>query len=86
MTALLARYWWVVAIAALLALLGAEYGRWLPLINHENRQCGLLAAKALMLAGGVIACDAPRHPLPPLHPTCNLCVASPAYIGETASL
>ncbi len=46
----------------------AMYQRWLPLINHENRQCGLLAAKALMKAGGVITCDAPRHPLPPLHP------------------
>jgi len=46
----------------------AEYGRWLPLINHENRQCGLLAAKALMQAGGVIACDVPRHPFPALHP------------------
>jgi 4-hydroxy-tetrahydrodipicolinate synthase/2-keto-3-deoxy-L-arabinonate dehydratase len=46
----------------------AAYGRWLPLINYENRQCGLLAAKALMLAGGIIACDAPRHPVPPLHP------------------
>jgi len=46
----------------------AEYGRWLPLINHENRQCGLLAAKALMKAGGVIDCDAPRHPFPSLHP------------------
>lgn len=44
------------------------YARWLPLINYENRQCGLLAAKALMREGGVIACDAPRHPLPPLHP------------------
>ncbi|UFN51284.1 dihydrodipicolinate synthase family protein [Roseomonas sp. OT10] len=46
----------------------AAYGRWLPLINHENRQCGLLAAKALMREGGVIACDAPRAPLRPLHP------------------
>ena len=44
------------------------YARWLPLINYENRQCGLLACKALMKAGGVIACDAPRHPLPALHP------------------
>ena len=26
----------------------ARYERWLPLINIENRQCGLLAAKALM--------------------------------------
>ncbi len=46
----------------------AQYQRWLPLINHENRQTGLLAAKALMKAGGVIACDAPRHPLPAMHP------------------
>jgi len=43
-----------------------QYQRWLPLINVENRQCGLLAAKALMKEGGVIACDAPRHPFPPL--------------------
>lgn len=46
----------------------AEYARWLPLINHENRQCGLLATKALMREGGVIACDAPRAPFPPLAP------------------
>lgn len=42
----------------------AAYARWLPLINHENRQAGFLAAKALMQAGGVIRCDAPRHPWP----------------------
>ena len=46
----------------------AGYHRWLPLINIENRQCGLLAAKALMKQGGVIACEAPRHPFAPLHP------------------
>ena len=45
-----------------------EYGRWLPLINFENRQGGLLAAKALMHAGGVIACAAPRAPFPGMHP------------------
>lgn len=44
----------------------AAYGRWLPLINYENRQSGLLTAKALMKEGGIIACDAPRHPLKPL--------------------
>ncbi|WP_137893384.1 dihydrodipicolinate synthase family protein [Ramlibacter sp. 2FC] len=44
------------------------YQRWLPLINHENRQAGFLAAKALMKEGGVIACDAPRHPWPAMHP------------------
>ncbi|REF01871.1 dihydrodipicolinate synthase family protein [Cupriavidus plantarum] len=41
-----------------------RYQRWLPLINHENRQGGILTAKALMKAGGVIASDAPRHPMP----------------------
>ncbi len=44
------------------------YARWLPLINYENRQCGLLACKALMAEGGVIACEAPRAPVAPLHP------------------
>ena len=46
----------------------AHYERWLPLINYENRQCGLLAAKALMLEGGIITSDAPRHPVAPLPP------------------
>jgi 4-hydroxy-tetrahydrodipicolinate synthase len=46
----------------------AAYERWLPLINYENRQCGLAAAKALMKAGGVIASDALRHPIAPLRP------------------
>src|SRR5215470_9651482 len=44
------------------------YMRWLPLINYENRQCGLIACKVLMREGGVIASDAVRHPLQPLHP------------------
>ena len=46
----------------------AAYERWLPLINYENRQCGLLAAKVLMKEGGVIRSEAVRHPLMPLHP------------------
>jgi 4-hydroxy-tetrahydrodipicolinate synthase len=46
----------------------AAYERWLPLINYENRQCGLLAAKVLMKEGGVIRSDAVRRPLMPLHP------------------
>jgi 2-keto-3-deoxy-L-arabinonate dehydratase len=46
----------------------AAYARWLPLINYENRQCGLQACKVLMKEGGVIASDAVRHPLQPLHP------------------
>ncbi len=56
----------------------AEYTRWLPLINCENRQGGLLSAKALMKEGGVIACEAPRHPFPPMHP------ATRAGLIETA--
>jgi len=46
----------------------AQYQRWLPLINFENRQTGLLGAKALMKEGRVIACEAPRHPFPALDP------------------
>ncbi|MFC5497320.1 dihydrodipicolinate synthase family protein [Caenimonas terrae] len=44
------------------------YERWLPLINYENRQGGILSAKALMKEGGIIACEAPRHPFPPMQP------------------
>jgi len=46
----------------------AAYARILPLINYENRQCGLRATKTVMKEGGVIASDAVRHPLAPLHP------------------
>ena len=38
----------------------------LPLINHENRQCGLRAAKTVMMEGGVIGADHVRHPLAPM--------------------
>jgi len=44
------------------------YARILPLINYENRQCGLRAAKTVMAEGGVIGSDAVRHPLESLHP------------------
>jgi 2-keto-3-deoxy-L-arabinonate dehydratase len=44
------------------------YRRWLPLINYENRQCGLQAAKILMEVGGVIKSGAVRHPLQPVTP------------------
>ena len=44
------------------------YMRWLPLINCENRQGGILSAKALMKAGGVISSEAARHPFPPMNP------------------
>jgi 2-keto-3-deoxy-L-arabinonate dehydratase len=45
-----------------------RYARVLPLINFENRQCGLRATKVAMMEGGVIRSDAVRHPLEPLHP------------------
>ena len=44
------------------------YARILPLINYENRQCGLRAAKTVMKEGGVIKSDAVRRPLDPLAP------------------
>lgn len=44
----------------------AGYTRVLPVINHENRQCGFRAAKAAMLEGGVIKSDFCRHPIQPL--------------------
>ncbi|AET94474.1 dihydrodipicolinate synthetase (plasmid) [Burkholderia sp. YI23] len=44
------------------------YQQWLPLINYENRQCGLAACKTLMKEGGVIRSDAVRHPLAPMLP------------------
>lgn len=46
----------------------AHYEKWLPLINYENRQGGILTAKALMKEGGVIASEAGRHPFPAMHP------------------
>ena len=46
----------------------AAYARVLPLINYENRQCGLRASKAAMKAGGVIRSDHVRAPLAPLEP------------------
>ncbi len=46
----------------------AAYARILPLINYENRQCGLRATKTVMMEGGVIRSDAVRHPLRPLSP------------------
>lgn len=49
-------------------LAAEHYQRWLPLINYENRQGGLASCKALMKEGGVIACDAVRHPQMPMHP------------------
>jgi 2-keto-3-deoxy-L-arabinonate dehydratase len=39
------------------------YARWLPLINYENRQCGLATAKILLREGGIIGSDCVRSPL-----------------------
>jgi len=49
----------------------AAFKQWrycLPLINHENRQCGLRATKAVMKEGGVIKSDHVRHPQKPMSP------------------
>ncbi len=45
----------------------AQYARILPLVNYENRQCGLRATKTVMMEGAVIKSDAVRHPLEALH-------------------
>ena len=44
------------------------YSCLLPVINHENRQCGFRAAKEAMVEGGVIKSAFCRHPIAPLHP------------------
>ena len=43
-----------------------QYENILPIINHENRQCGFRATKFAMKEGGVIKSDFSRHPIPPL--------------------
>ncbi len=50
------------------AAAAAQYARILPLINYENRQCGLRAAKTVMMEGGVIKSDVVRHPMDQIHP------------------
>ena len=45
-----------------------EWERLLPLIQFENRQCGLRATKVLLKEAGVIASDRARAPLPDLSP------------------
>lgn len=44
----------------------AQWKTCLPLINHENRQCGLRACKTVFKEGGVIRSDYVRHPLKPM--------------------
>lgn len=50
------------------AAAAAAYATVLPLINYENRQCGLRACKTVMQEGGVIKSDHVRHPMPQLPP------------------
>lgn len=40
----------------------------LPLIQFENRQCGLRATKILMKEGGILRSDRTRAPFNPVHP------------------
>ena len=42
------------------------YNKVLPLINFENKQCGLQGTKVIMKEGGVIRSDIVRHPLTPI--------------------
>ena len=44
----------------------AAYERIVPLVIYENKLCGLMASKALMAEGGIIASESPRHPYPAL--------------------
>jgi 4-hydroxy-tetrahydrodipicolinate synthase/2-keto-3-deoxy-L-arabinonate dehydratase len=44
------------------------YARVLPLVNYENRQCGLRATKSVMAEGRVIRSGVVRHPLDQIHP------------------
>jgi len=62
------------------------YARILPLVNYENRQCGLRATKAVMMEGGVIASDAVRHPLTPLHPATRAGLLALARAAEPIAL
>ena len=64
----------------------AAYARILPLINFENRQCGLRATKTVMAAGGVIASDAVRHPLEALHPATKAGLLELAREGDPLAL
>lgn len=43
-----------------------NYNKIVPVLNHENRQCGFRAAKTALMSGGVIKSDFCRHPTAPL--------------------
>ncbi len=44
------------------------YDKVLPIINHENRQCGFRATKEAMVEGGIIKSSYCRHPIEKLRP------------------
>jgi len=62
------------------------YERILPLINYENRQCGLRAAKTVMMEGGVIKSDHVRHPLEQIHPATRKGLLELARAAEPVAL
>jgi dihydrodipicolinate synthase/N-acetylneuraminate lyase len=64
----------------------AQYARILPLVNFENRQCGLRATKAVMLEGKVIRSDVVRHPLPPLSPAARAGLLELAHEAQPLAL
>jgi len=45
-----------------------QYDAVLPIINHENRQCGFRATTEAMVAGGIIKSSHCRHPIERLRP------------------
>ncbi len=45
-----------------------QYDAVLPIINHENRQCGFRATKEAMVEGGIIKSSYCRHPIERLRP------------------
>ena len=55
----------VLMLAASAVRILPEYERGVPLITYENKLCGLMATKALLAEGGIIASEMPRAPLQP---------------------
>ena len=64
----------------------AAYATILPLINYENRQCGLRATKTVMMEGKVIKSDAVRHPLEALHPATKKGLLELARVADPLAL
>ena len=64
----------------------AIYAAILPLINYENRQCGLRATKTVMMEGGVIRSDVVRHPLVALDPATRAGLLDLARVANPLAL